>query len=133
MSSNDRQMTAIERARIAYELMMRRQRERARQRRSRERSRAVNVIVACVGVVALLIGIAIYNSWLPLSLRTAATLSPGTEAGRFGETRTGQVRSFVKGNTCQELQFSNDRGVYVGGNLVPCQVEVRREVQQPTA
>ena len=74
----------------------------------------------------MLVGTAIYNGWSPSSLRSTV-LAFRTEDGRFNETRTGQVRSFVKGNTCRELQFNNERGVYVGGNLVPCEAEVKRE------
>jgi hypothetical protein len=132
MTSN-RQLTAIERAQIAYELMMRRQREIALARLARERFLTINLIVFGVGIVALVFGVALYNNWMPTSLRSAALSRSADGDGKFVETRTGQVRSFIKGNTCQELQFSNDRGVYVGGSLVPCQPEVTREVQAPAA
>ena len=39
---------------------------------------------------------------------------------RTSEARTGQVRSYVKGNTCRQLQFNNDSGTFVGGSLVAC-------------
>jgi hypothetical protein len=129
LSANDPQLSAIERAHIAYELMMRRQREVALARLSRERTRTIYLIVFGVGFFTLLIGTAIYNNWLPTSSLRSAALSRSADDGKFAETRNGQVRSFIKGNTCQELQFSNDRGVYVGGNLVPCQAEVKREPQ----
>jgi hypothetical protein len=129
MSSNGVRLTAIERARIAYELMMARQREVAEARRTRERSRTIRVAVAAVGTLAILIGTAIYNGWMPTSLRSS--VRSFRDDGKFVETRTGQIRSFIKGNTCQELQFNNDRGVYVGGNYVPCQIESKREALPP--
>ena len=128
--SNGVQLTAIERARIAYEMMMARQRDVANARRSRERSRTVRLAVVLGGAFAILVGTAIYNGWLPTSLRSSV-LSFRADDGKFVETRTGQIRSFIKGNTCQELQFNNDRGVYVGGKYVPCQVETKREVAPP--
>jgi hypothetical protein len=39
---------------------------------------------------------------------------------RTSEARTGAVRSYVKGNTCRELQFNNDSGTFIGGSLVAC-------------
>jgi hypothetical protein len=131
MNLSDKPLTAIERARLAYELMVYRQREVILRRRSQERSRTITILTMCAGLAALILGTAIYNDWLPTSLRTA-TLTRKTDDGKFGETRTGQVRSFIKGNTCQELQFNNDRGVYVGGNLVPCEVETKRRTVQPS-
>jgi hypothetical protein len=130
MSSNDVQLTAVERARIAYERMTARQRDVAQVRRSRERSRTVKLVTVLVGALAMLIGTAIYNGWLPTTLRSSV-LSFRADDGKFVETRTGQIRRFIKGNTCQELQFNNDRGVYVGGAYVPCQVESKREVPPP--
>jgi len=130
MSPNGMQLTAIERARIAYERMMAQQRDIAEVRRSRERSRTVKLVTILVGALTMLIGTAIYNGWLPTSLRSSV-LALRADDGKFVETRTGQIRSFIKGNTCQELQFNNDRGVYVGGKYVPCQVESKREVAPP--
>lgn len=122
----DRPMTAIERARTAYERMMQHQRAIAEERRGRERARTIRMIGAGVLVLAILLGTAAYNGWLPASLFAFG----GDDAGQFGTTRTGQVRSFVAGNTCQELQFNNERGVYVRGNLVPCQA-VKLEASPP--
>jgi hypothetical protein len=131
VSGSNRALTAIERARLAYALMVQRHREVIMQRRSRERTRVITVVVLCVGLIALILGAAIYNNWMPTSLRSA-TLSRKADDGKFGETRNGQVRSFIRGNTCQELQFSNDSGVYVGGSLVPCEVEAKRETATPS-
>ena len=50
---------------------------------------------------------------------------------KFGETRIAPIRSFVKGNTCQEMQFNNDLGIYVQGALVPCETETKREPYVP--
>ena len=87
-----------------------------------ERSRTITAVVICMALITCILGVAIYADWLPTSFRTA-TLARKPDAGKFAETRNGQVRSFVKGNTCQELEFSNDRGIYVDGYFVPCAVE----------
>jgi hypothetical protein len=130
---NTEHLTAIERARLAYELMVRRKREAIRRRRSEERSRTIKLLAVGGILLAGLTGTAIYNGWVPKSSLRSMTWAPRTlEEDNFSETRTGQVRSFVKGNTCQELQFNNDSGAYVGGSLVPCQAEVKRDpVPQP--
>ena len=130
MNLSDQPLTAIERTRIAYALMMVRQRDAAMQRRTRERARTVKLVTAFIGLLMLFAGTAIYNGWVPTSLRSSV-LAFRTDDAKFGETRTGQVRSFIKGNTCQELQFSNDSGAYVGGNFVPCQAEVKRDAAPP--
>jgi hypothetical protein len=111
-------MTAIERARLAYDEMKRRQHGAEVQRRARERSRNVTLAAIVVGILLLVAGIAIYNGAVPDSLR--ATAQDGRERTRSNEVRTGQVRSYVKGNTCRELQFNNDNGTFVGGTLVAC-------------
>jgi len=131
VSPTEPPVTAIERARIAYELMMARQREAAHQRLVRERARTVRIVTAFIGLLMLVAGTAVYNGWLPTSLRSSV-LAFRTEDNSFGETRTGHVRSHIKGNTCQELHFNNERGVYVSGSLIQCQVEVKREIPPPT-
>lgn len=130
MGSGDRPLTASERARLAYELMVYRQLEAAVRLRSQQRSRAVLVAVLCAGLGALVLGSAIYNNWLPTSLRSA-TLMRKADDGNFGETRTAPVRSFIKGNTCRELEFNNDRGAYIRGSLIPCEVETKRLAPPP--
>jgi hypothetical protein len=119
MSPNAAPVTAIERARLAYDMMKRRQHGVEVQRRARERSR--NIILAAVVAAALLLvaGIAIYNGGMPDSLRATAHEGRGDKT-RTSDSRTGQVRSYVKGNTCRELQFNNDSGTFVGGSLVLC-------------
>src|SRR5688572_679684 len=102
MSATDQPLTAIERARLAYEVMMRRQRDVAMQRQQRERLRIIRLVVTVVSVPMLACGTAAYNDWIPTSLRSSI-FTRGGDDGKFSETRTGQVRSHVQGNTCREL------------------------------
>ena len=112
-------LTAIERARLAYDMMKRRQHGVEVQRRARERSRNITLAAIMVAALLLVAGIALYNGGMPDSLRATAHETRGDRT-RSNEVRTGQVRSYVKGNTCRELQFNNDSGTFVGGNLVAC-------------
>jgi hypothetical protein len=112
-------MTAIERARIAYNEMKRRQHGAEVQRRARERARNITLAGMVVGILLLTAGIAIYNGGMPDSLRSSAS-EGRNDRTRTTEARTGAVRSYVKGNTCRELQFNNDSGTFVGGSLVAC-------------
>mgnify|MGYP001255518827 FL=1 len=127
MSTNATASTALERARIAYEQMKRREYNAVMKRRSRARARNI-ALAATLGVtVALVLGITIYNGGMPTPLRSSAHDMRADNGGKFGAARTAQVRSHIKGNTCQELQFSNDIGTFVGGSLVPCEAEPKRE------
>jgi hypothetical protein len=119
MSPNAAPVTAIERARLAYEEMKRRQHSVEVQRRARERSRNITLAGVVAAALLLVAGIAIYNGGMPDSLR-ATTHEGRGDRTRSTEARTGQVRSYVKGNTCRELQFNNDSGTFVGGSLVAC-------------
>jgi hypothetical protein len=122
MRRSIQQPNAIERARSAYELMMRRRRAATAARRQRERARFVAIVSVLVGILALTVGTAIYNGWVPSWRSSVATARVDDE---FVRTRTGQVRSFVRGDTCRDLQFSNDAGGYVGGALVSCETVAR--------
>lgn len=126
MSFDDQPLSAIDRVRIAYEQMVERKREAAMAREARERRRVVRLVVAGSAMIAMLICTAIYNDWLP----SARSFMPGDASAEFKKSRTGQVRSYVKGNTCQELQFNNASGTYIGGNLVPCDAPARRAAQE---
>jgi hypothetical protein len=119
MGYTDRPLSAIERARAAYEKMMQRQRAIAEQRRARARARRITVLMSLGAVLVMLLGIVVYNGWLPHGLRS--TMGATDASGQFRSSRTGQVRTMVGGNTCQELKFSNDSGSFVSGNLVPCE------------
>jgi len=119
MSTNAAPVTAIERARLAYETMKRRQHGVEMQRRARERSRNITLAAVMAATLLIVAGIAIYNGGMPESLRATANEARGDRT-RTSEARTGQVRSYVKGNTCRELQFNNDSGMFVGGSLVAC-------------
>ena len=119
MPPNAPASTAIERARVAYDQMKRRQHGVEVQRRSRERARNITLAGMVVGVLLLTAGIAIYNGGVPDSLRSS-TSEGRSDRTRTTEARTGAVRSYVKGNTCRELQFNNDSGTFVGGSLVAC-------------
>jgi len=112
-------LSAAERARAAYALMVQRKRQAAEARRSRMRTRNVWLaITSCVAVV-MLFGLGIYHGLVPTSAHQVLSAREAA-ANRFQETRTGQVRTFVKGNTCRELEFHNEIGRFVGGSLVPC-------------
>ncbi len=127
MATNFNAPTALERARIAYEQMKRREYNAAMKRRSRARTRNI-ALAATLGItVSLVLGITIYNGGMPTSLRSSTNDMRADNGGKFGAARTAQVRSHIKGNTCQELKFSNDSGTFVGGNLVPCEAEPKRE------
>ena len=132
MSPNAAPLTAIERARLAYEQMKRRQHDAAVQRRARERSRNITLAVICGGTLAADRRHRDLQR-LDADTRCARRRTKCATTDKFDETRTGQVRSFVKGNTCQELQFNNDSGVYVGGNLVPCDGESKPRAAAATA
>jgi hypothetical protein len=119
MSTSASPLTAIERARLAYDMMKRRQHGVEVQRRARERSRNITMAAIVAASLLLVAGIAIYNGGMPDSLR-ATTHEGRNDRTRTSEARTGQVRSYVKGNTCRELQFNNDSGTFVGGSLVAC-------------
>jgi hypothetical protein len=119
MGHYERPLSAIERARDAYEELMRRQREAAQLRQARARSLRKRWIVSAGVLLAALVGVVIYNGWIPDGLRSSMLAGDGA-AQRFGATRTGQVRT-MQGNTCKELNFSNDSGAYVSGNQVSCE------------
>lgn len=119
MKSEAAPSSALERARIAYEQMQRREHNAAMRRRSRARARNIALAATLGGTLAAIVGLSVYNGWMPTPLRTTA------QDGRPDKTRTAvaptvQVRSFVKGNTCRELQFDNDSGTLVAGNFVEC-------------
>jgi hypothetical protein len=131
MSPTARPPTAIERARLAYELTKRRQRAVVLERRMRERARNITLAVTVVGTMALMLGVAIYNGRLPPSWRSSVH-DLRAEKDWASEARTAQIRSFIRGNTCQELHFNNDSGTLVGGSLVPCEPETTREPLPPS-
>jgi len=114
--------TALERARIAYEQMQRREHNAAMKRRSRARARNIALAATLGTTLVLVIGLSVYNGWMPTPLRTTAQEARGDRT-RTEVAPTVQVRSFVKGNTCRELQFNNDSGALVGGSFVPCEKE----------
>ena len=64
-----------------------------------------------------------FGDWLPQSLRASISGQKSEGDRKFGETRTGQVRTFVGGNTCRELQFNNDAGSFVSESLTKCDNE----------
>jgi hypothetical protein len=130
MTATVKSLTAIERAHAAYELMLMRKRHAVLLRQARERRRRVRFGVCAGLLVAMFLGTAIHNGWFPTSFRSSVLARAGAPGGFF-ETRTGQVRSVVKGETCRELQFSNDSGTYVSGSLVPCEVTVRKVEPPP--
>ena len=108
-------LNAFERARIAYEVMAKSKRQAAAARRARNVRRAV----ASCAVIALLIGLAVYQGWHSALLGSPAP--PRDTAGdRFASDRTGRVRTPVNGDTCRELEFDNANGRFTGGSIGPC-------------
>jgi hypothetical protein len=134
MSSNAEPSTAIERTRLAYERLKRREHRAAMKRRARERTRNIGFGIAVAGALAVLTGIAIYNDWMPTSLRTSAKEMQAAEKDKNKKepARTAQIRSFIRGNTCQELRFNNDSGTLIGGNLVPCEIDAKAPPPEDT-
>jgi hypothetical protein len=126
MSRDAAPSTALERARIAYEQLKRREHNAALKRRARERTRNIVLAVIMGFAVAVGLGLSVHNDWMPTAQRSAMNEPRGASNSKFGETRTAPIRSFVKGNTCQEMQFDNDKGIYVKGALVPCEAESKR-------
>lgn len=119
--------TALERARIAYEEMQRREYNAVLKRRARARTRNIVLAATFATTLVLILGLSIYNGWMPTPLRATANDMRADKGGKFGEARTAKLRSYVKGNTCRELKFNNDSGALVGGSLVPCEAEPKRE------
>jgi hypothetical protein len=130
MTFASRPLTAIERAHIAYEAMMQRQREVAMQRQAKLHARRIRFVILSGVAFAVLMGLAIRYDWMPTSLRSL-TLQRGQAPNHFVDSRTGHVRSFVKGDTCQELHFNNDSGAFVGGNVVACKTEPNNQAALP--
>jgi hypothetical protein len=97
-------------------------------RRSRARVRNIALAATLGGTLVAILGLSIYNGWMPTPLRTTARETRG-DGTKTEAARTGQVRSFVKGNTCRELQFNNDSGTLVGGSFVPCEKEAKTPPQ----
>jgi hypothetical protein len=119
MSAASAPSNAFERARIAYELMAKTKRQAAAARRARERTRNVRRAAASCAVIALLLGLAVYQGWHSALLSPPA--SPrDTRVDRFASDRTGRIRTPVNGDTCQELAFDNANGRFVGGSIGPC-------------
>jgi hypothetical protein len=111
-----RPLTAIERVHLTHVLEMLREREAALQQQASLRARHGRIAATAVGLVVLLIGAAL---WLP----TSWSLERNGAAPTVAERRTGQVRSVVRGDTCQNLHFSNERGGFVAGEIMPCPPE----------
>jgi hypothetical protein len=128
MSANENSpSSAIERAHRAYEEMQRRQSNAAMKQRARDRSRNIKVAIGAAFMIAVVLGLSFQNGWLTNSIRTTGQSNAGRLDHRFDESREAPIRSFVKGNTCQQMQFNNDLGIYVRGALVPCEAESKRE------
>jgi hypothetical protein len=130
MNTNTSASNALERARLAYEQMKRREYNAAMKRRARARARNIALAVSVGMTVTLVVGLSAYNGWMPTPLR-ATTNDLRASVSKFDEGRPAQVRSHVKGNTCQELRFSNESGALIGGSFVPCENESKREAVLP--
>lgn len=120
MEPNAGRTTANERAQAAFKQMKQRQSSAASERRGRERWRHVKWAVAATVVIVVLAVVAVQRDWIPESQRSTVQSSM---VDKFGETRAGQVRRHVSGNTCHELVFDNASGRYTKGVVVPCRAE----------
>jgi len=119
MSAASAPSNAFERARIAYELMAKQKRQAAAARRARERARNIRRAAASCAVIALLIGLAVYQGWHAALFNSPA--SPrDARIDRFASDRTGRVRTPVNGDICRELEFDNANGRFTGGSIGPC-------------
>src|SRR5262245_35340315 len=132
MKTDDAPMTALERAHNAYEQMQRRASNAAMKRRARARVRNIGLAVVCGTTLMIFVGVSVYNGWMPTPLRMAADDIRASK-NKAAEVPTAPVRSFVKGNTCQELKFSNESGALVAGSFVPCEPESKRSVPTLTS
>jgi hypothetical protein len=85
-------------------------------KQARERLR--HILYALVGCILLAasLGIGMQQGWLS---KAAKPRDPALDD--FAQTRTGQIRTPIKGDTCREITFDNDSGRLAGGNAVPCQ------------
>ena len=124
MNNAYKPLTAFERARIAYEEMLRQKQIAAHARLARDRSRTVRIVIVFAAFVGLVVGGIIYYDLVPTSL-------PSRDDANFSATRTGHVRSYVKGDTCRDLQFDNVSGGYVAAALVPCDTVLRKGPPPP--
>jgi hypothetical protein len=135
---------AFEQASAAYERLKQR---RLRAAAAERRTRLILLSVAMVAFGGLAVGAVTYRDrlmqslqamtesktspskgksfgeWLPQSLRDSINNQRSDDERKFVETRTGQVRSFVGGNTCRDLQFNNDAGRFVAEALRQCETE----------
>lgn len=128
MAISAESLTAVERARLAYEQLKRREYNAVMKRRARARTRNIALALTVVITLTLCIGVSIYEGWMPESFRSSAHDRRADNGSRSGKEGTIPVRSYVKGNTCQELNFSNEDGALVSGSFVPCRNESKREL-----
>jgi hypothetical protein len=148
MDASTSPSTAFEQASAAYERLKQR---RLRAAASERRTRMILLAVAMLVFGALVLGAVTYRDrlmqslqsmtqsktspgkskslgeWMPQSLRDSIANQPSDEDRKFVQTRKGQVRSFVKGNTCRELQFNNDAGQFVGETFTQCEADGKRD------
>lgn len=139
--------STVEQPRSDYDRLRQRRRQAAAAER---RTRVILVAVTMVTFVGLLVSAVAYQDrllqtlanmtesspdkrktyrdWLPQSLRASIENQRSDEERKFGETRTGQVRSFVGGNTCRDRQFDNNAGRFVGDSLRQCDSDTKGEV-----
>jgi hypothetical protein len=117
-------LSAIDRARVAFEDAERRKRVLEVERRSRERAR--NITLLSLGMVALtvLVAVSVQQGWFASSGAKPNFLRDDSTKG-FVATRTGKVRTPIEGNTCRELQFNNELGRFVAEGITECE-QVRR-------
>ncbi len=150
MNAGSSRTPALEQGGTDYERLRQLRRERRQQAAVAERrTRLVLAVVSVLGFVGLLVaGVAYqdrllqtlanmtesspdkrksYRDWLPQSLRAAIESGRSDEDRKFTDTRTGQVRSFVGGNTCRDRQFDNSAGRFVGDTLRQCDSETKSD------
>jgi hypothetical protein len=148
MDASTRPSTAFEQVSAAYERLKQR---RLRAAASERRTRIILLALTMLTFGSLAIGAVVYGdrimqsieaiserqgspgkgkswgSWLPQSLRSSIANQRSEEESKFAETRTGQVRSFVGGNTCREMQFNNSAGRFSHESLTQCESDSKSD------
>lgn len=136
--------TAFEQASAAYERLKQR---RLRAAAAERRTRLILLAVTMLAIGGLVLAAVTYrdrlmqswqamttsqkgksksfSDWMPQSLRDSIASQRSDEDRKFTETRNGQVRSFIGGNRCRELQFDNNAGRFFREALTQCKNEAK--------
>jgi hypothetical protein len=114
---------AARRVRAAFDEMAKRKRQALAARRKRVRTQALGLALLAVAASGVLVSIGLYQGWFTLSLPQFAAGGRRAVPNHFDGTRTGYVRTHVRGSTCRDILFDNESGRFSDGNLVPCDTD----------